>query len=125
MSRSNLAVWTARTKFGEKGLTKSNISDIFYQLAVNDDDFNGSNGEQYLWEGAKKGGFESNCDYLGHLLLKDITDDKILGYGEVKALIDKFLVGWTCYDSYYNGMDFTFEDENNVLFVAVAVMYGG
>lgn len=23
MSRSNLAVWTARTKFGEKGITKS------------------------------------------------------------------------------------------------------
>ena len=125
MSRSNLAVWTARTKFGEEGLTKSNISDIFYQLAVNDDDFNGNNGEQYLWDGAKNGGFESNCDYLGHLLLKDITDDKILGYSEVKELIDKFLVGWTCYDSYYNGMDFTFEDENNVLFVAVAVMYGG
>lgn len=125
MSMSNLSVWTARTKFGEKGLTKSNISDIFYQLAVNDEDFNGNNGEQYLREGAKNGGFESNCDYVVHLVLKDITDDKILGYSEVRELIDKFLVGWTCYDSYYDGMDFTFEDENNVLFVAVAVMYGG
>ena len=55
MSKSNLSVWTARTKFGEKGLTKSNISDIFYQLAVNDEDFNGNNGEEYLWESAKKG----------------------------------------------------------------------
>ena len=122
---SNLSVWTARTKFGEKGLTKSNISDIFYQLAVNDEDFNGNNGDEYRWEETEMNGFENNCDYLVHTLLKDIADDEILGYSEVRTLIDKFLEGWTYNDNYYDGIDFTFEDENNVLFVAVAVMYGG
>lgn len=125
MSMSNLSVWTARTKFGEKGLTKSNISDIFYQLAVNDEDFNGNNGDEYRWEETEMNGFENNCDYLVHTLLKDIADDEILGYDEVRELLYKFFDGWTYNDDYYDGIDFTFEDENNVLFVAVAVMYGG
>lgn len=124
MSRSSLAVWTARTKFNENGVTKKDISDIFYKLATHDDDFNGNNGDEYLWEEAENNGFETNCDYLVHTLLKDIPEDKILEYGEVRKLLDKFFDGWTYNDSYYDGLDFDFEDENNILFVAVAVMYG-
>lgn len=123
MSNAGFNVWTADTVFDEKGLTKKNMEDIFYQLASNDEDFNGSNGDEYRWEETEMNGFENNCDYLVHTLLKDIPDDKVLGYDDVRELLDKFIDGWTYNDSYYDGLDFDFIDRNNVLFVAVAVIY--
>ena len=113
-------VWIADTEF-DGSVKRTNLESIFSQLATHDEDFNGNNGEEYLWEVAKEKGFENNADYLTDKVLKGITKDEPLTCQQVQKLIDEFLSEWTQHDIYYDGVDFDFIDKNNVLFVAVVV----
>ena len=117
---SETTVWIADTEF-DGVIKKANLISIFNQLASHDEDFNGNNGEEYLWEEAEEQGYECNADFLINKVLKDVSDDEDLDYGKVRNLIDTFLFEWTGHDDYYGGVDFDFYDKNNVLFVAVAV----
>lgn len=117
---SETTVWIADTEF-DGVIKKANLISIFNQLATHDEDFNGNNGEEYLWKSAKEQNYECNADYLIDKVLKDIDEDEDLDYGKVRKLIDTFLFEWTGHDDYYGGVDFDFYDKNNVLFVAVAV----
>ena len=113
-------VWVADTVINDH-IKKVNLINIFEQLATHDEDFNGGNGDEYLWGSAKEKGFETNSDYLTDEVLKDITDDEEIAQDKVAKLIDKYLSKWTGNDDYYSGVDFDFIIKNNVLFVAVAV----
>ena len=113
-------VWIADTEF-DKVVKKANLVSIFNQLASHDEDFNGNNGEEYLWDNTKENGYECNADYLIHEVLKDIKEDEEITCQQVQKLINKFLFEWTYHDDYYGGVDFDFIDKNGVLFVAVAV----
>lgn len=115
------SVWIADTEFNGV-FKKSNLAEIFGQLSEHDEDFNGNNGDEYLWDVAREQGYESNADYLIADVLKDVEDDQDLDYGSVRQLIDTFLYRWTGQDDYYDGVDFDFYDRNNILFVAVAVV---
>jgi len=113
-------VWVADTVINDH-IKKVNLINIFDQLATHDEDFNGGNGDEYLWNSAKEKGFETNSDYLTDEVLKDITDDEEIAQDKVAKLIDEYLSKWTGNDDYYSGVDFDFIIRNNVLFVAVAV----
>lgn len=60
-----------------------------------DEDFNGNNGEEYLWEVAQN--YESNRDYVLDMLEKsDLTGEN---------LIYKYFELWTDNDGYYSDYD--------------------
>ena len=117
---SETTVWVADTVINDH-IKRINLISIFDQLSTHDDDFNGGNGDEYLWDSAKENGFETNSDYLTTEVLKGITEDEKITQDRVCKLIDEFLSKWTGNDSYYMGVDFDFTIRNNVLFVAVAV----
>lgn len=76
-----------------------------------DEDFNGNNGEEYLWEMAQ--GFESNQDYVLDTLEKsDLTGEN---------LIYKYFDMWLGNDGYYSDYDVivdSFKDNKAVISVA-------
>lgn len=52
-----------------------------------DEDFNGNNGEDYLWEVAKEKGFSSNQDYV----IDQIRKSDIHGTNIVKTYLEEWL----------------------------------
>ena len=110
MSMLNNKVWIAYSTINGT-VKKTNLISIFTQLAEHDDDFNGTNGDEYLWNSAKENGFESNKDYLTDKILKDIKEDEEISLYDVSKLINRFLSEWTCYDNYYNSVDFDFVEK--------------
>ena len=112
------SVWVA-SSIVDENITVNNLGDIFEQLSMQDNDFNGANGEEYLWEEAEEKGFETNADYLINKVLKDI--DTNIDVSKVSKLISLFLEQWLGRDDYYDGYDFDLDFVNNVLFVAVAI----
>lgn len=80
-------------------------------ISCNDADFNGENGEEYLWEEAQEKGFESNQEYL-------IDKVKTLNYQDAAAL---FLSCWLGADDYY--IDYEYEIVENGDMVSIAVAY--
>ena len=94
---------------------RNDLHDALMSLAEWDNDFNGFNGDEYLWEIAE--GYESNAEYLFDTLHKKYpTDDK--------QLIYEFLCGWLDDDSYYR--DWThkilIDREGNIQHIVVSVL---
>lgn len=115
------SVWIASSIAKENGITVNDLGNIFSQLSTYDNDFNGNNGEDYLWEEAEEKGFETNADYLINEVLKNYDYNTIIGKGQISKLISMFLNRWLGSDCYYDGYDYEFDIVNNVLFVAVAI----
>ena len=76
-----------------------------------DEDFNGNNGKEYLWEVAQE--YESNQDYVLDMLEKsDLTGEN---------LIYKYFDMWLGNDGYYSDYDViveSFKDNRAVISVA-------
>lgn len=95
--------------------TIENINDKKEVLATlsifDDEDFNGNNGDEYLWEVAK--GFESNQDYVLDTLDKsDLTGEQ---------LVYMYFDMWLGNDGYYGDYDVivdSFSDNKAVVSVA-------
>lgn len=71
-----------------------------------DFDFNGENGEDYLWDAAKREGYTNNADYLYDLILKKIKDKAYDKYGNNNTekfyrLIEEYIDYWMGADGYY------------------------
>ena len=69
---------------------RESLLDALRNLSDFDRDFNGANGDDYLWEEAN--GFESNMDYLINKV-REIKDDE--------DCINSFFEEWMDNDSYY------------------------
>lgn len=69
---------------------RESLLDALRNLSDFDRDFNGENGDDYLWEEAN--GFESNMDYLINKVRK-IKDDE--------DCVNSFFEEWMDNDSYY------------------------
>lgn len=69
---------------------RESLLDALRRLSDFDRDFNGENGDDYLWEEAN--GFESNMDYLINKV-REINDDE--------DCINNFFEEWMDNDSYY------------------------
>ena len=89
-SQINLRVAEATKK------DKESIINALNEIASIDCDFNGENGEEYLWEEAKAKGYKSNMDYVSH------TVD---GYTS-QAIVYKYLSMWLGRDNYYSSYDY-------------------
>ena len=82
-------------------------------LAEIDADFNGENGEEYLWDRAKNAGYETNAEYLANLVVSKDNDFESC----VKTYVDE----WIGKDFYYQEYEVeTLKDKNNYI-VALAV----
>lgn len=95
--------------------TIENINDKEEVLATlsffDDEDFNGNNGDEYLWEMAQ--GFESNQDYVLDTLKKsDLTGEQ---------LVYEYFDMWMGVDGYYEDYEVivdTFSDNKAVISIA-------
>jgi len=72
--------------------TKDDILNALRAIADNDMDFNGENGEDYLWAEAKQNGFISNVDYV----MNEMRD-----FNNEEEMIEKFIEMWMGKDDYY------------------------
>ena len=95
--------------------TKEDTFVCLMHLALCDNDFNGENGLEYLWEEAE--GFESNAEYCLAVVtnIEDITP---------KEMIEKFISLWMDKDSYYDEYDLGIVEEDDKLFVSLAYTSG-
>lgn len=90
--------------------TREAVEDFLMELAVNDNDFNGENGPEYLWECAE--GYECNADYaLERARREDTTKD----------MIHEFIKTWMGNDSYYDDYDIEILEFENKL--AISFVY--
>jgi hypothetical protein len=72
---------------------KTDIVPVLRELAASDGDFNGNNGEEYLWDGLTDQGYDSNLDYvIAHLKETDDYKDKV----------KQFFEEWLDADDYYH-----------------------
>jgi hypothetical protein len=70
---------------------RESLLNALRSLSEYDNDFNGENGIDYLWEEAN--GFESNMEYLVNEV-KDIEDDE--------ECVNTFFEEWLNHDKYYD-----------------------
>lgn len=82
--------------------------------SVDDNDLNGENGEEYLWESAKNAGFDNNLDFIADVV-KNVESDK-------KCIEEFFKL---CYgaDSYYEDYEVDTVCNENGDVIAFGIAY--
>ena len=90
---------------------KEDVIETLMCLADIDNDFNGENGVEYLWEDAE--GFESNATYCLSIAEKENTP---------REMIEKFISLWMSRDYYYQDYDLGILVEDDKLFLSLAYM---
>ncbi len=76
--------------------SRQDLLDTLANVSSFDNDFNGENGEEYLWEEANGLGYDSNLDYILSKV-QDIKDDT--------EVIETFFNEWMERDSFYDGYE--------------------
>ena len=89
--------------------TKEGASTCLMDLALCDNDFNGENGLEYLWEEAE--GFESNSEYCLSIAEQEPTP---------RAMVEKFISMWMGRDYYYEDYDIGVLVRDDRLFISLA-----
>lgn len=89
--------------------TKEDASTCLMDLALCDNDFNGENGLEYLWEEAE--GFESNMDYCLSIAEQEPTP---------REMVEKFISLWMGRDYYYEDYDIGVLVRDDKLFISLA-----
>ena len=82
-------------------------------LIIIDNDFNGNNGSEYLWEESGLCGFESNAEYCLWMAQHEETP---------REMIEKFISLWMGRDNYYVDYDLGILVEDDKLFLSLAYM---
>ena len=96
--------------------TKENVIEYFNNIVNEyDDDFNGNNGEDYLWDIAKDDGFKTNIDYCINKVMKQYEIDNDI----VKAIEDFFKL-WFESDSFFDEYDYCVYEYKDKLFISFA-----
>ena len=78
-----------------------------------DDDMNGNNGDEYLWEVAKEKGYENNAEYLADLVLNNPTYKTVSE--KLEAFAKEFFVS---NDYYYKGYELEHLEDGDDIIVA-------
>lgn len=89
--------------------TKEDTFVCLMHLALCDNDFNGENGLEYLWDEAE--GFESNLDYCWSIAEQEKTP---------REMVEKFISLWMGRDYYYEDYDLGILVRDNNLFISLA-----
>ena len=92
---------------------KQEILNMLTLMGCDDNDFNGENGIEYLWEDAK--GFECNLDYCLSVASKEDAPQKI---------IETFISTWFNHDWYYQDYDLDVIEEGDKIFFSLAYITG-
>lgn len=92
---------------------KAKVLDALCDLSVNDLDFIGENGAEYLWEESE--GFESNRDYLLN---------KVAQYDDINVMIYKYFDRWIGHDCYYDAYEYKIIYNEIDEIIAIALTYG-
>ena len=79
---------------------------------ISDEDLNGNNGEEYLWEDAKASGCKTNREYLMQVLRNS-------QYNTIAVLTDLYLKTWLEHDYYYQEYDFKYIILNDTAVISV------
>lgn len=80
-----------------------------------DEDMNGNNGDEYLWEEAK--GYYSNAEYLADYVMENCKD--------VKNMFKTFVERWVRHDSYYDDYNLEFAKTGKNIIVALTMLSEG
>ena len=88
---------------------KDEVESCLLSLADCDNDFNGENGPEYLWEEAE--GFESNAEYCMSVAKKEEN---------IRNMIEKFISMWMGRDYYYEEYDLGVLVQNHMVFISLA-----
>lgn len=79
-----------------------------------DEDFNGNNGPEYLWQQASDGNYNSNQQYVLDII-KDLPSDD--------DVVQAFLDYWVKHDSYYRRYECTVHKNQKDQIDAIAFAY--
>jgi len=93
---------------------RESIINALNDIASGDEDFNGNNGENYLWEEAKKQDFKSNMEYVGNTIKDSATQEEI---------ICEYLNNWLGRDSYYENYNWEIVEYPNKDSILIIVAY--
>ena len=91
---------------------KANVLEALSTFGIEDNDFNGENGAEYLWEVAE--GFESNREYLL---------DTIAKIDDISKMIYTYFDEWLGYDGYYDSYEYNIVRNEAEEIVAIALAY--
>lgn len=82
-------------------------------LCSKDNDMNGENGPDYLWDEAE--GYGSNAEYLADKVIKESA-------GNVRTMFETFIKTWKQRDKYYKdcSQDYLVDKKNHTLTIACA-----
>ena len=82
---------------------------------IQDEDMNGGNGDEYLWEVAKENNCETNLDYLIKLLRESNKTS-------VNELTELYLDTWLNGDSYYVGYKYCYNVVGDTAIISVVIV---
>ena len=89
--------------------TAEDIIDFLVSFGEIDADFNGDNGDDYLWECAKNAKCETNAEYIAKKVVNDANVTAIAAKDGMVAYTAAFITEWLSMDSYYDDMHIELE----------------
>ena len=84
---------------------------------IQDEDINGNNGDEYLWEVAKENNCKTNLEYLEKLLRESDKDT-------ISGLAFLYFDTWFGNDSYYQTYQFTYNIVHDTAVISVVIISG-
>ena len=90
---------------------KKQVATYLIDIADFDADFNGANGDEYLWEESE--GFESNAEYCLSVAQNEARP---------REMIEKFISLWMGRDPYYYDYDLGILVQDDKIFMSLAYM---
>lgn len=80
------------------------IIDFLISFGEIDADFNGDNGDEYLWKCAKNAKCETNAEYIAKKVVNDVNVTTAATKHGMTAYTAAFIKEWLSKDSYYDNM---------------------
>ena len=80
--------------------SRESIVSTLVQFASIDNDFNGENGEEYLWPDAKATGYKSNAEYLANLVYDELPKGS-----NFEDYANAFAKAWNENDGYWSSIE--------------------
>lgn len=81
------------------------IIDFLISFGEIDDDFNGYNGDEHLWECAKNAKCKTNAEYIAKKVVNDVNTIAAAAKYGMAAYTAAFVKEWLSADSYYDDMN--------------------
>ena len=98
-----------------KNLTNDQYINMLMSFCEYDEDMNGGNGDEYLWDETIADGFNTNSEYLANLSVNKFKNEEASPIEKLEHMAKFFLDEWLKRDhNYYSDMTFKLMCTNNV-----------